>query len=72
MGLIRDGAMARRMVIYMLIGLLGVLAMGVMEMLDKMGLSSIEKSRVGGPQLQPNDYGAFLVYSISINKCYIF
>jgi len=65
LGLIRDGAMARRMVIYLLLGMLVVLAMGVMEMLDKMGLSSIEKSRVEGPQLQSNDFGAFLVYSIS-------
>jgi O-antigen ligase len=29
-----------------------------------MGLASIEKSRVLGPQNQPNDFGAFLVYGL--------
>jgi O-antigen ligase len=32
-------------------------------MLGKLGLNSIEKSRLLGPQQQPNDFGAFLVYS---------
>lgn len=65
LNLIRDGAMAKRMVIYLMIGLLVVLVMGTQEMLGKGGLDSIEKSRVYGPQLQPNDFGAFLVYNIT-------
>ena len=65
LNLIRDGGMARRMVVYLMLGMLVALAMGVQEMLDKSGLDSIEKSRVGGPVLQPNDFGAFLVYNIA-------
>lgn len=59
---IRDGAMARRVVVYMMIGAAIVLALGVQEWLDKRWLDSIDKARLLGPQLQPNDYGAFLVY----------
>ncbi|MFV1982141.1 MAG: O-antigen ligase family protein [Thiohalomonadales bacterium] len=61
--LIKDGGMARRVVIYLMLGTLVALAFGVQETIDKMGRASIEKSRVLGPQLQPNDYGAFLVYN---------
>ena len=62
--LIRDGTMARRLVVYMMLGSLVNLTLGFQEMLDKQGLSTIEKSRVLGPQLQPNDFGAFLVYTM--------
>lgn len=62
-GLIRDGAMARRVVLYMMLGTLLSTLIGVQEMVDKLGLTSIEKSRLLGPQQQPNDFGAFLVYS---------
>ncbi len=60
--LIRDGAMARRVVLYMMLGALVVLALGAQEWLDKRWLDSIDKARLLGPQLQPNDFGAFLVY----------
>jgi putative inorganic carbon (hco3(-)) transporter len=63
--LLRDGAMARRVVIYMMLGSCVVLALGFEEWLDKRELNSIEKSRLLGPQLQPNDLGAFLVYGAS-------
>ena len=63
--LIRDGRMAKRLVIYMIVGLAIVMVLGVQEMLQKQGLSNIEKSRVLGPQLQPNDFGAYLVYTIA-------
>lgn len=62
LNLIADGRMARRVVVYMLVGSLVVLALGFLEMLDKQGLDSMDKSRVLGPQRQPNDFGAFLVY----------
>ncbi len=65
LNLIRDGIMARRIVIYMMMGMILVSFLGAMEMLDKQGLATIEKSRVLGPQLQPNDHGAFLVYSLA-------
>ncbi|MDF1781895.1 MAG: O-antigen ligase family protein [Alcanivoracaceae bacterium] len=64
--LIADGGMARRVAVYMLVGSLIVLVFGVQEMLEKSGLDSLEKSRVLGPQMQPNDFGAFLVYVSSI------
>lgn len=63
--LIRDGAMARRVVLYMMLGALVITLIGMQEMLGKLGLNSIEKSRLLGPQQQPNDFGAFLVYSAS-------
>jgi len=63
LNLIRDGNMARRMVVYMMLGMLVVMLLGAREWLDKQGLDSIEKSRVFGPQKQPNDFGAFLVYA---------
>lgn len=61
--LIRDGKMARRMVIYLMMGTFAVFLFGIDEMLEKAGRSSIEKSRVLGPHLQPNDFGAFLAYN---------
>lgn len=64
--LIADGGMARRVAVYMLVGSFIVLVLGVQEMLEKSGLDSLEKSRVLGPQMQPNDFGAFLVYVASI------
>lgn len=64
LNLIRDGATARRLLVYMMVGTFVVMAFGLQEMLDKQGASSIEESRVLGPQLQPNDFGAFLVYTL--------
>lgn len=63
LNLIADGRMARRVAIYVLLGSFIVLMFGVKEMLEKQGLDSIDKSRVIGPQVQPNDFGAFLVYT---------
>jgi O-antigen ligase len=60
--LIRDGAMARRVVLYMMLGAVVVLALGTLEWMDKRFYESIEKARLLGPQMQPNDFGAFLVY----------
>ncbi|HEB59559.1 MAG TPA: O-antigen ligase family protein [Gammaproteobacteria bacterium] len=65
LNLIRDGVVARRIVVYMMMGMVLTSFLGVIEMLDKQGLATIEKSRVLGPQLQPNDHGAFLVYSLA-------
>ncbi|MEI2774239.1 MAG: O-antigen ligase family protein [Candidatus Competibacter sp.] len=64
--LIKDGAMARRIALYMMLGMLIVLVFGTEEWLDKRFASSIEKSRLLGPQLQPNDFAAFLVYSMGL------
>jgi O-antigen ligase len=64
-GLIRDGRMARRLVVYMVIGFLVVTVLGIQELFEKSGLATIEKSRLLGPHLQPNDFGAYLVYSVA-------
>lgn len=61
--LIRDGAAARRVVLYMMVGTALVLALGLREWLGSRFLDSIEKARLLGPQRQPNDFGAFLVYA---------
>lgn len=63
--LIKGGAMARRIIIYCVIGSVIAECLGILEMLSKQGLSSIEKSRVNGPPLQPNNFGAFIVYNLS-------
>lgn len=63
MRLIRNGNMARRLVVYMMLGAVVVLILGFQEWLEKRGASSIEKSRLLGPQMQPNDFGAFLAYA---------
>ncbi|BAU47917.1 o-antigen polymerase [Sulfurifustis variabilis] len=63
LNLIRDGAMARRLVVYTMLGSVVVVLFGVQEMLDKQGAPTIELSRLFGPHNQPNDFGAFLVYA---------
>ena len=64
LNLIRDGKMARRIIVYLMLGTAIGVALGAQEMIEKMSYASIEKSRVLGPQLQPNDFGAFIVYNI--------
>jgi putative inorganic carbon (hco3(-)) transporter len=66
LGLIRDGRMARRVVIYLIIGTVIALLFGAQEMLGKLNASSIENSRVAGPQYQPNEFGAFIVSNMMI------
>lgn len=61
--LIRDGAMARRIAVYLCIGSFVITCCGFSEWLIKGDAGSIEKSRLLGPQRQPNDLAAFLVYS---------
>ena len=34
------------------------------EMLDKMGRSTIDKSRIGGPHQQSNNFGGFVAYTL--------
>lgn len=61
---IRDIEMAKRCYIYMLLGSMLVVLFSVPEMFEKMGRSSIEKSRIEGPQLQSNNFGGFVAYSV--------
>ena len=62
--LIRDGKMARRTAVYMMLGTVFVLAMGFEEWLEKRDVNSLDKARLLGPQNQPNSFGAFLVYAV--------
>lgn len=64
LALIRDGKMARRVAVYMMIGLALVLVFGFQEWLERRNYASFDKSRLLGPQKQPNDLGAFIVYSV--------
>ena len=66
LNLIRDGAAARRVAVYMMVGTLLVLCSGFTEWLDKRHYDRIEKARLLGPQNQPNDLGAFIVYGFGI------
>jgi O-antigen ligase len=62
-GLVRDRPMARRLIVYLMIGSAVVVVMGFQEWLEKRYLGSIDKARLLGPQIQSNDFGAYLVYS---------
>lgn len=62
--LITSRPMAVRMMAYMVFACLLVTLLGFQEALDKAGRASIDASRIEGPLLQPNNFAAFLVYSI--------
>ena len=61
---IRSIDMAKRVVLYMCIGTIILVVYSVPEMLDKMGNSSIDKSRIGGPHQQANMFGGFVAYTM--------
>jgi O-antigen ligase len=63
MRLIRDGKMARRMMVYVMLAATIVLALGFQEWLEKRDAGSIEKARLLGPQLQPNDFGGYVSFA---------
>ncbi len=60
---IRDKQMAKRAWVYMILGSILVVLYTIPEMIDKMGRSSIEKSRLEGPQQQSNNFGGFIAYT---------
>ena len=61
---IRSIEQAKRLILYMCIGAIVLVLYSVPEMLSKMGNSSIEKSRIGGPHQQSNQFGGFVAYSL--------
>lgn len=61
---VRSIDVAKRIVLYMCIGSIVLVLYSVPEMLDKMGNSSIDKSRIGGPHRQPNMFGGFVAYTM--------
>ncbi len=60
---IRDVKTAKRMWVYMMVGSIFVVLYSVPEMLEKMGRSTIEKSRITGPHKQSNNFGGFIAYT---------
>ena len=60
---IRDKEMAKRAWVYMLLGSMLVVLYTIPEMFDKAGRSSIDKSRLVGPQLQSNNFRGFIAYT---------
>lgn len=60
---IRDVQAAKRAWVYMMVGSALVVIYSVPEMLDKMGRSTIEKSRIEGPHRQSNNFGGFVAYT---------
>ncbi len=61
---IRDIETAKRMVVYMGMGTIFLVLYSVPEMLDRMGNSTIDKSRILGPHKQPNNFGGFVAYTL--------
>lgn len=61
---IRDTETAKRCVIYVMMGSMLVVLYSVPEMLDKMGRSTIDKSRIDGPHMQSNNFGGFVAYTV--------
>ena len=61
---VRDIETAKRCVVYCMIGSVLVVLYSVPEMLEKGGRSTIEKSRIGGPHLQSNNFGGFVAYTL--------
>lgn len=61
---IRDIETAKRCVVYVMLGSMLVVLYAVPEMLEKMGRSTIDKSRIGGPHLQSNNFGGFVAYTV--------
>lgn len=63
--LIEDRAMARRMVIYLLLAATVSYLFGLQEWFGTRNYATIEKSRIGGPIQQPNEYAAYIIYTIA-------
>ncbi len=61
---VRNVEIAKRCVVYMMIGSILVVLFSVPEMLEKMGRSTIEKSRIEGPHMQSNNFGGFVAYTL--------
>ncbi|MCB1754543.1 MAG: O-antigen ligase family protein [Gammaproteobacteria bacterium] len=64
LSVIRDRDVAKRVVLYVAIGSMLVALYSVQEMFEKMGVSNIDKARVGGPHMQPNNFGGFVAYTM--------
>ena len=64
LSVIRDGDLAKRVILYMIIGSMLVVIYSIPEMLDKRGYSNLDKARVGGPLGQPNNFGGFVAYTM--------
>ncbi len=61
---VRNTETAKRVVLYMCLGSIVLVLYSVPEMYDKMGRSSIDKSRIVGPHKQSNNFGGFVAYTL--------
>ena len=61
--LVKTPGQAKRAMVYVMFGTAIVVLFGLKEAIEKMGLGSIEKQRLGGVFEQPNDFGGFIAYT---------
>ena len=61
---IRDVPTAKRVFVYLCLGSIILVIYAIPEMLDKSGRSTIDKSRIGGPHQQANNFGGFVAYTL--------
>lgn len=61
--LVKTRGQAKRAMVYVMFGTAIVVLFGLREVVEKTGLSSIEKQRLGGVFEQPNDFGGFIAYT---------
>ncbi len=71
LALVRDSAQAKRVAVYLAVGLTLVLVFSFDEWLEKRWYDRIEKARLLGPLQQPNDLGAFIVYAFGIPGAWV-
>lgn len=71
LALVRDSARAKRVAVYMALGLTIVVLFSFNEWLEKRWYDRIEKARLLGPLKQPNDLGAFIVYAFGIPGAWV-
>lgn len=61
--LVKTRGQAKRAMVYVMFGTAIVVLFGLREVIEKAGLGSIEKQRLGGVFEQPNDFGGFIAYT---------
>ena len=71
LALVRDSGRAKRVAVYMAVGLTIVVMFSFNEWLEKRWYDRIEKARLLGPHQQPNDLGAFIVYAFGIPGAWV-
>lgn len=65
-GIVRDQRSIQRTVIYMMVATIFVSIWGADEWIARSNARSMDEAAITGPQLQRNDFGAFITYSAGI------